>query len=132
MPTLLIVDDQETVLHTLAYIYRERGWHVVTARSGRDALALATAEPPAVALIDLHMPRMDGIALCRALLAAAPGRHPALRCWLMTAVPSPAAEQAAREAGAEALLKKPFDPAALPDPAGPPPENTRDLAAVAA
>lgn len=109
MLTLLVVDDHASVLQTLDYALSSEPVRVLTAGGGSAALAVCEQERPEAALVDLHMPGMDGLTLTRALKdhAAKVGRG--LPVWVMTAAPTVAAVEQARLAGAEALLKKPFD-----------------------
>ena len=64
---LLVVDDEETSLRTLAELLRLKGFVVRTACDGQAALEEAAKHPPDVVLSDLRMPQMDGIELCRRL-----------------------------------------------------------------
>jgi DNA-binding response OmpR family regulator len=79
------------------------------AEDGHSGLALAARQPITGALVDVNMPVMNGIEVCKALreLAAKEGR--AIAVWLMTGAPTTEGEKAALEAGALMLLAKPFD-----------------------
>lgn len=105
MRTLLIVDDQEGVLQTLDFVFKDRGYRTVLAKSGTAAVVLASAERLDAGLIDLHMPGMDGLAVCASLRAAGIS----IPIWIMTAACSREAETTAREHGAVSVLRKPFD-----------------------
>jgi DNA-binding response OmpR family regulator len=109
MRTLLIVDDHESVLHTLGYVFGLRGYQTKLANSGSAGIELARNEHIDAALVDLHMPGMDGFAVCRGLReqAIASGRD--LPIFMMTAAHTLVAATKATEAGAVMLLKKPFD-----------------------
>lgn len=109
MPTLLIADDYPSVLHTLEFVLASEELRVVLASSAASALALLPQGNVDAALIDLHMPVADGLALTRALKTHAAQSARPLPVWIMTAAPSLAAAEQARQAGAESLLKKPFD-----------------------
>lgn len=109
MRTLLITDDHESVLHTLEYVLSLRGYRTLLASSGAVALEIAAREILDVALVDLHMPGMDGFALCRALRERGLAAGQDIPVFMMTAVHTPVALKAALEAGAVTLLKKPFD-----------------------
>jgi PAS domain S-box-containing protein len=61
--TVLLVDDDRHLLHTLSDILRLRGYQPTTASTGRDALEVASREHPVVALVDLRLPDMDGMEL---------------------------------------------------------------------
>ena len=109
MATLLITDDHPSVLRALEFVLAGSDLRVVLTESGAAAVATLERETPDAALVDLHMPGMDGLALTRALKdhAAKLGRN--VPVWIMTAAHSSAAAEQARIAGAEALLKKPFE-----------------------
>ena len=57
---ILIVDDEEDILHFLELVLREKGYEVVTASGGHDALTRAQMETPDLVLLDVMMPQMDG------------------------------------------------------------------------
>jgi two-component system alkaline phosphatase synthesis response regulator PhoP len=57
---ILIVDDEEDILHFLELVLREKGYDVVTASGGHDALTRAQMERPDLVLLDIMMPQMDG------------------------------------------------------------------------
>lgn len=123
--TMLIVEDQKSVLSTLSLVFGQRGHVVLTAENGPVALALIAEQPIEIALIDLHMPGMDGVHVCRSILAHAAERNRSIRVWMMAAAYTEEAAKLCVEAGAMTLLKKPFDCEALareiesPAPAGP-------------
>ncbi|HYD83233.1 MAG TPA: response regulator [Opitutus sp.] len=107
--SLLLVDDQDTVLRVLEYVFTHKGHRVLTANSGKAALELLRKEPVDAAVIDMHMPEMDGFQTAEALLTLARERGDRLRVWMMTGAFSTAAQKRAQEIGAVALLAKPFD-----------------------
>ena len=57
---ILIVDDEEDILHFLELVLREKGYEVGTAMNGQDALTKAQIEKPDLVLLDIMMPQMDG------------------------------------------------------------------------
>ena len=57
---ILIVDDEEDILHFLELVLREKGYEVATAANGQDALTKAQIEKPDLVLLDIMMPQMDG------------------------------------------------------------------------
>ena len=59
-PCVLVVEDNADLRESLAAILDDAGYTVLTAADGRDALALAAEHPPALVLLDLQMPVMDG------------------------------------------------------------------------
>lgn len=107
-PTLvLIVEDEAPIAEALSLIVADAGYSPIVARHGMEALELARARKPALVITDLMMPRLDGAGLIAALHADAStnGADPAPPIVLMTA----ANLRLAREAGADAVLRKPFD-----------------------
>jgi DNA-binding response OmpR family regulator len=64
---ILVVDDEADILHFLELVLKERGYEVVTAASGREALAEARAHSPDLMLLDIMMPQMDGWEVLRLL-----------------------------------------------------------------
>lgn len=67
MDRILIADDDRLVLLTLADGLREAGFEVIEASDGLQALALCREEAPALALLDIRMPGLDGLELARCL-----------------------------------------------------------------
>jgi DNA-binding response OmpR family regulator len=57
---ILVVDDEEDILHFLELVLREKGYDVVTAMNGHEALTTAQIEKPDLVLLDIMMPQMDG------------------------------------------------------------------------
>ncbi|HUG48283.1 MAG TPA: response regulator transcription factor [Candidatus Limnocylindria bacterium] len=70
-PRILIVDDDPNLLVLLADQLSDDGYEVVTARDGREALRLLKAGWPDLLIIDMMMPRMDGLSLAREIKAQA-------------------------------------------------------------
>jgi len=66
---ILIVDDVPGNLEILGNLLSEAGFDISVASNGRQAIAVATAEPPALILMDVSMPEMDGYTACRRLKA---------------------------------------------------------------
>ncbi|MBI5921372.1 MAG: response regulator [Betaproteobacteria bacterium] len=67
MEKILVADDDRVVLYTLSKGLREAGYEVTEARDGLKALALCQTESPALALLDIRMPGLDGLELARRL-----------------------------------------------------------------
>ena len=111
--TLLIVDDNPSVRDALRYIVERRGYFAVTAASGAEAIALSAQQVFDGAMIDVNMPGMNGLALCRTLLAQSKeaGRH--LAVWMITGAWTAELARLSVDAGALMLLAKPFDHAEL-------------------
>ncbi|MFZ5816760.1 MAG: response regulator [Bacillota bacterium] len=109
-PLILIVDDQAGVRLLLREVFREAGYRVTLAAHGQEALVLASAELPALALVDLKMPVMDGLETLRALK----GLDPTMPVLMMTAVGEGRVSELTAN-GAHDCITKPFDVFALRD-----------------
>jgi two-component system KDP operon response regulator KdpE len=64
-PRILVVDDEPNILTTLAPLLRARGYDVLTAMGGRAAVETAERERPDLIVLDLGLPDMDGVDVCR-------------------------------------------------------------------
>ncbi len=65
MRKILVVDDEHDICEFVGGFLTERGYHVLTALNGEDALAIVKKERPSLALLDIKMKGMDGIALLK-------------------------------------------------------------------
>lgn len=104
---VLIADDEPSIRETAAYILECEGYRVLRAANGEEALAVARREMPAAILLDISMPRKDGLEVCREIKAdpALSGIH----VILLTARGQKKDEAEGLAAGADAYLTKPFD-----------------------
>jgi two-component system KDP operon response regulator KdpE len=66
-PHILVIDDEPQIVRALKTILRERDFRVTTAGTGEEGLVLAAAEPPDLVVLDLSLPKMDGIEVCARL-----------------------------------------------------------------
>jgi len=104
-PTLLLVDDDETLRERLARAFRDRGMEVLTAASYEEAVGLATAQSPELAVVDLRMPGRGGMELVQTLR----GIDPTTRIVVLTGYGSIATAIEAVRLGATYYLPKPAD-----------------------
>jgi len=107
-PLILVVDDDPDILEAVGEILADEGYRVRRARDGQEALERLAAEPPALVLLDLMMPVMDGVAFARAMRAAP--EHAGIPVVVISADGHPGR---AREVAADGFLAKPFDIEAL-------------------
>ncbi len=107
-PIALIVDDSVTNRYLLAFCLRTHGWEVAEAENGLRAIELATARPPQLVLLDLHMPHMDGFETATRLRAL-PGMAQ-VPIIAVTANVAPTTRSLALRSGFRAFLTKPVDP----------------------
>jgi len=108
---ILNVDDTALNAELLADELRERGCEVITAGSGEEALTLAAAEQPDVVLLDVMMPGIDGLEVCRRLKADP--ATAAIAVVLVTCLTSKQSILSGFEAGADDYIAKPFAPEVL-------------------
>ena len=106
--TVLLVDDEPDLLELLQYALEKEGFRVLTARDGKDALELAESDPPDVFVVDIMMPRMDGVELTERIRESARLRLTPI--LMLTARIEEEDEIAGLEAGADDYLPKPVSP----------------------
>jgi DNA-binding response OmpR family regulator len=104
-PAILLVDDDATLLSVLARRLTREGFDVRTAPSGPAALTALERSWPALLVVDLMMPGMDGFELCRRVKQLAD-----IPIIVLSAVDESEAKVSALELYAEDYVTKPFDP----------------------
>jgi DNA-binding response OmpR family regulator len=106
---VLLVDDDPEICQFVAMLLELEGFSPVAATRAEDALALAAAERPVAVLLDVAMPEVDGLELCRRLRSAGL----AAPILVVSARPGQEMHRRALEAGADEFIRKPFDNAEL-------------------
>jgi len=104
---ILVIDDDKTVIATLAAVLRAAGYEVVTALDPVQGFMAARREKPEVIVLDLMMPAGGGMQLLGKLSS---GKAPVV---VMTSLTDPKVEAEVTAAGAAGFLKKPVDPQSL-------------------
>jgi DNA-binding response OmpR family regulator len=110
-PLVLLAEDDEDVRALAELVLRREGFDVRAVPDGEAALAAAAERTPAVAVLDVSMPRMDGLETARRLRERA--GTSAVPIMLLTARVTHADRERGRQAGVDAQLDKPFSPAVL-------------------
>ena len=105
---ILVVDDDPAIRTIVEIALKAEGFTVITARDGEEALALAPETRPDLVLLDVMMPRLDGLDVCRMLRARRETRYVCI--ILVTAKSSVDDKVEGLRAGADDYLTKPFDP----------------------
>jgi DNA-binding response OmpR family regulator len=101
--TILVVDDEPTLLATLAENLGEEGFRVVTAADGREALERFAAERPDLVVLDLMLPELSGLEVCRII------RHDSsVPIIMLTARTGELDTVVGLEVGADDYVTKPF------------------------
>jgi CheY-like chemotaxis protein len=112
-PSVLVCDDEPN-LRELIRVSLGPGWTVHEAGDGEEALTLARSLAPDLVVLDLMMPRLNGLDVLSTLKA-----DPALaRTRVLVVTAQPASEVEAREHGADGVIVKPFAPEDLAELAG--------------
>ncbi len=108
---VLVVDDIAANVRLLEAKLQAEYFEVVTAMNGADALKIIKSEKPDIVLLDVMMPEMDGIEVCRCIKANPHTTH--IPVVMVTALDSPKDRVKGIEAGADDFLTKPVNDAAL-------------------
>ena len=105
---VLVVEDDPTVAEVVARYLRLAGHEVALVADGVTALARATADPPDLVILDLMLPGLDGLEVCRRLRARGP-----IPVIMLTALGEESDRLAGLEIGADDYVTKPFSPREL-------------------
>ena len=103
MPRLLLVEDEDTVRETLALNLRAEGYHVDEAADGERGLELARAAQYDLLVLDVMLPKLDGLTVCRILR-----RESSVPIILLTARGTETDKIIGLETGADDYIVKPF------------------------
>ena len=106
---MLVVDDDEMIRRLVRAVLEADEFEVAEARDGEMALRLASETLPSVVVLDIMMPGLDGVEVCRRL------DHGKSKVVILTARDDPTLEDECRRAGADAFLTKPFSSIQLLD-----------------
>ncbi|MEM8897097.1 MAG: response regulator transcription factor [Bacteroidota bacterium] len=108
---ILIVDDEEDILDLLEYNLEQEGYQVARALDGEKAIELAVREKPDMILLDIMMPKLDGIETCRRIRSLP--EMDKIYIVFLTARSEEYSELAGFEAGADDYISKPIKPRVL-------------------
>lgn len=103
---ILLVDDEEIVIRSCLRILADSGYQVDAQMDGAGALARIAACPYDLIILDLMMPKMDGLEV----LLRVKQTHPDIKVIMVTGLAQDATAERAMRLGAFAYLPKPFDP----------------------
>ena len=105
---ILAVDDDRNNLKMLAFLLGEEGYEVITADNGRTALDLVDAQHPDLLILDVMMPQLDGLEVCRRVRQTMD-----IPIIILSAKGETADKVLGLELGADDYLPKPFEPSEL-------------------
>jgi two-component system, OmpR family, response regulator ChvI len=103
MPNIALVDDDKNILTSVSMLLEQEGYHVRTFPDGASALTALSATPPDLAILDIKMPRMDGLELLRRLR-----QNGDLPVIFLTSKDEEIDELMGLNAGADDYIRKPF------------------------
>jgi two-component system alkaline phosphatase synthesis response regulator PhoP len=106
--TILIVDDEEDILELLRYNLSKEGYRVICVETGEKALTEIRRQPPDVVILDLMLPGVDGLDVCREVKASADTAG--IPIIMLTARTEEADVVTGLELGADDYITKPFSP----------------------
>ena len=108
---ILVVDDSPTDLKIMSEPFLSDGYEVITATDGEEALEKAESEKPALIVLDVIMPKMNGFQVCRKIKTTPQLKD--IKVVLLTSKNQEADEFWGMKQGADAYMTKPFDGDAL-------------------
>jgi len=111
MERVLIVDDDPDILRLVSYNIGQAGFDVMTASTGRKALDIVRKQPPDLIILDVMLPDVDGMEVCRTLRQQYPGRR--IPIIMLTARGEEIDRVVGFELGADDYVAKPFSPREL-------------------
>ena len=103
MATIALVDDDKNILASVSMLLEQEGYHVRTYTDGASALTALSATPPDLAILDIKMPRMDGMELLRRLR-----QNMEIPVIFLTSKDEEIDELMGLNAGADDYIRKPF------------------------
>lgn len=111
MATILVVDDEPTIRILVRAAFEQTGYRLLEAADGVSALETARRERPDLILLDIALPRLSGLEVCRQLKndPTTAGAD----VLFLSGFAQQAERRAAQEAGGQGFITKPFSPAAL-------------------
>jgi len=107
-PTVLVVEDESSIASFVSLYLKNAGYTVRTAATGSEALAAVAAEQPALIVLDLMLPDIDGIEVCKRVR-----EHSDVPILMLTARDEDVDKIIGLEVGADDYLTKPFNPREL-------------------
>ena len=108
---ILVVEDDPPLREAFAHVLRAFGYEVTTAENGEQALEIINQEKPQVVFLDVMMPKLNGMEVCRRVKKEQGLSD--VYIILLTAKGQELDRQKGQEVGADLYMTKPFDPEAL-------------------
>lgn len=106
---VLVVDDDDIIRRVVRTVLEADDFEVVEAKDGDEAIHKVSTDHPLVVVLDVMMPGLDGVEVCRRV------RADGTKVLMLTARDDADVEQASKDAGADGFLAKPFSSVELLD-----------------
>jgi DNA-binding response OmpR family regulator len=106
-PKILVVDDEADLVSVLRFGLEAEGFEVISASDGEQGLSMARETGPALMLLDLMLPKLDGYKVCRALKFDE--RYRTMPIFILSARSGDDDRRLALEMGADAFITKPYE-----------------------
>src|SRR4051812_43057577 len=110
-PRILVVDDDPAIVRTVIEILSGAGYQIETAKDGVEAIEKVRAEPPDLMLLDVMMPKMNGLEVCRIVKSLSTDSF--IPIILVTVKGDIDSKVTGLKLGADDYLAKPFNPLEL-------------------
>lgn len=110
-PTILLIEDEANIAQLVRYNVEQAGFRLLTARDGEEGLRVVERDRPHLILLDLLLPRLNGLDVCRRLKQRPETRE--IPIIMLTAKAAEADKVAGLELGADDYVTKPFSPREL-------------------
>ena len=111
--TILVIEDNEQNLYLITFILEKAGFAVISARDGREGIEMACKEIPALILLDIQLPLMDGYEVARSLREQEGVKE--VPIIAVTSYAMVGDREKALEAGCTGYIEKPINPATFMD-----------------
>lgn len=105
MDYILVIDDDADVRDFLSALLETKGYVVKTARSGENIFSVFEEKCPALVMMDINMPWVQGDKICRVIKKT----YPDVKVIIMSGIDQDELKQRADDAGADYIIPKPFD-----------------------
>src|SRR3989338_6660927 len=104
--SILVIDDEKDILKLLQYNLEKEGYRVVLAKTGEEGFELARSKKPDLIILDLMLPGIDGIEVCKLLKASSDTKN--IPVIMLTAKSTDVDQVVGLELGASDYIPKPF------------------------
>ncbi len=108
MAKILVVDDEADLVRLIGYALQIEGYDIVTATNGQDALRAVQSERPDLVVLDVMLPDLSGVEVCRRLRDQPATAH--LPIMMLSARSQVSDKVKALQAGADEYITKPYNP----------------------